>query len=299
MDDSRLPLVSVALPLYKSRRFFDILCANLDTLAYPNLEILISDHHCADNALAQLYARYGDDARVRFFAARDEINWVEHFNLLLRAARGKYFFWMPHDDSYARDFVSVLVEKLEQAPDAVLAYGSMLGLHPNGVQKPPRTTAPFSNDAAWTWREPLKLFLEQHLWLASHGMVRRARVVEKNLFLPATRDTNAADIVWTFALACTGRFVWTPQCLIQKRFYSTSTHAQWKLRTWRHSVREFSLLRALLQNSSVSPRERMRAETLALIWTILRLGGNTLDTIRAPNTVDERIRKLLFKLNLW
>ena len=293
------PRVTLALPLYKSMRFLDIIIANLESLDYGNLEILISDRHCADDALERLRARFGNDARFHFMPARDEINWVEHYNLLLRAASGKYFFWMPHDDSYAREYVRVLVGALETYPDAVLAYGNIIGLYPNGLGKPPGGVAPFLNDAAWTWREPFKLFFAKHLWVAFRGVVRRRVVIQQNLFLPATRDTNAADMVWTFALACSGRFVWTPECLIQKRFYGSSTHAQWKLRTWRHTLTEFARLRALLWNDPASPRARLRAELLASLWTCLRFGGNTLDTLHVSPIVDQRLRRFFLQMNLW
>ena len=98
MSETSLPLVSLALPLYRSFLFFDIITANLDSIAYPNLEILISDRHCADDTLERLASRYASYSRFHFFRATDQLNWIEHYNFLLRAAQGKYMLWMPHDD---------------------------------------------------------------------------------------------------------------------------------------------------------------------------------------------------------
>lgn len=86
------PLVTLALPLYKSNRFLEIIIENLETLTYANLEIIISDRHCADNSIEILKARFAQDARFCFLSAHDEITWIEHFNVLLHTARGKYFF---------------------------------------------------------------------------------------------------------------------------------------------------------------------------------------------------------------
>ena len=41
---------------------------------------------------------------------RDRLGWVEHYNLLLKAATGEYFLWMPHDDAYPGGFIQPLVE---------------------------------------------------------------------------------------------------------------------------------------------------------------------------------------------
>ena len=68
MNAALPPLISVALPLYRSRRFLDIIVENLDTIAYPHLEILVSDRHCADDTIDVLEQRYCSDAAFSLFA---------------------------------------------------------------------------------------------------------------------------------------------------------------------------------------------------------------------------------------
>ena len=292
------PRVSLALPLYKSRRFVDILIENLDSLDWPNLEILISDRHGADDALDCLQARYGHDARFRFFRAWDELDWVAHYNFLLRAATGTYFLWMPHDDSYASNYVSELVTLLETNPDAILAFSRADWLFQDGnILRLPRTT-PFSNDAPWAWTSPLQLFLGHHLWLTVRGIFRRAFVIEHDLFMPATRENNAADLVWAFAMACSGRFVWTRETFCRKRFYPQSTHAQFKQRTWRHTRVEYAALRAHFQKRA-GISARLRGEWMALLWLLLRFAGNLRDAVKLHKTIDARVRRFLLEMNLW
>ena len=68
------PLVTIAFSLYRSMRFWPVILANIATFDYPNLEIIISDRHCFDDALGQLRDRFQDDARFRFLSAHDQID---------------------------------------------------------------------------------------------------------------------------------------------------------------------------------------------------------------------------------
>ena len=80
-------LVSVGIPLYRSHPFLDSLRANCAALAAEdNVEVIISDRHGLDDAIDVLRSEWGHDPRFRFLAADDRLNWIEHMNLLLRAA---------------------------------------------------------------------------------------------------------------------------------------------------------------------------------------------------------------------
>ncbi len=293
------PLVTLALPLYKSCRFLDIIIENLETLAYPNLEILISDRHCADDAIDVLQARFGQDARFRFFRARDEINWVTHYNFLLRAATGKYFLWMAHDDSYSPNYVTALVYALEQHADAIVAYGTFEGIFPEGARIILPKAVPFSNTEPWTMHTAFRMFLDHQLGPAFHGVFRREPILQKGLFLLTTRDANAADFVWMFGIACMGPWLWTPDCYFLKRFYPTSTHAIWTTRTWRHTLAEIPIVRAYVVDTETSVPRRVRGWSIVLVWTLFRLGGNARDALHAHPALDGQIRRFLLKLNLW
>ena len=155
------PLVSVAIPLYRSRQFVDIIARNIDAIDYPSTEILISDRHQEDDALDILAARFAGNRRVRILRARDQLGWVDHYNLLLTAATGEYFLWMPHDDTYPGGFISTLVECLERHPRAVLAFGGVDVVAEDNrplwsdAGRPPRVVA----GAPWTPGEALRMMM--------------------------------------------------------------------------------------------------------------------------------------------
>ena len=268
------PLVTLALPLYKSSRFFDIIVKNLETLAYANLEILVSDRHCADDALERLRARFGHDARFRFMPARDEINWVEHFNVLLCAATGEYFFWMMHDDSYPSNYLDALIAPLEQFPDAVLAYGSLEALREDGSHQLYRPDASFAGVGKWSQREIWRRFLADHLILAVRGVYRRELALQHGTLILPTRDLFAADFLWTFATAFIGRWVCVPEVVVQKRFYATSALGHWKTHTARHTFSEMAVLWRYLVIPARGMLGKMRAVGVIAVWGVLRSGGD-------------------------
>ena len=120
---SGAPLVTIAVPLYRSARFVDNIVSNIAALTYDPVEILISDRHGFDDAIDQLEARYRRDPRVRILRAGDGIDWAAHYNELLKAATGTYFCCMPHDDAYAAGYIDGLVARIASRPDAIVACG--------------------------------------------------------------------------------------------------------------------------------------------------------------------------------
>lgn len=282
MVDAALPLVSLGLPMYMSSRFLDTITQNLDTFAenYPNLEIICSDRHLADDALDVLQTRYRGDSRFRFIGARDEIGWVENYNVLLGAARGKYFFWMPHDDTYSPNYINALAGLLERHPDALVGYGPMLRRNLgettwNTQIGPP----PFSNQGAWTVWSGFQAFLAHQIGPAIHGLLRREVLLEKNLYILPTLDSNAADFVWMSALGFHGRWVWTDECVYDKNHYATSTGAAWKPRNWRYTLREIPILRSYLVDREKTAPRRLRGWLILAVWSALRFGGNARDRV--------------------
>ncbi len=292
MANSTAPLVSLALPLYKSRRFLDIIIENLETLAYPNLEILISDRHCADDAIDTLQARFGDDARFQFFRARDEINYVEHFNFLLRAATGDYFFWLMHDDSYPPNYISALANALDENRDAILAYGGLEMLRHDGSREMFESRN-FTNENAWNTREIFRRFLAGHLILAVRGLYRLQAAKQRGLIQP-TRDLYAADFLWTFATAFSGRWIYLANVYVMKRFYPTSALGHWDSHTARHTLAEVAALSIYLVNHAPNLREKIRACAVIVLWMLLRLGGDALHWMRLHQHLHKPIQKFIF-----
>jgi glycosyltransferase involved in cell wall biosynthesis len=295
-----LPLVSVGIPLYRSSRFLETIVENIESIRYPNVEILISDRHSLDDTMDVLQQRYGADNRFRFFRETDRIGWVDNFNFLLQQAKGTYFACMPHDDSFPPAFIGELVAVLEQHQDAVLAFGRVEQLSVDGFLPTfPSSAPPISQQDPWTIGSSLRLLTLWQLWIAYRGIVRRNLVEKCGLYMRRTYRDVRADIYWVFALSLRGRLVYVPSCSYTKRFYKSSTGADWAFGV-RQSLDAFRVLRSYLKDYARSGRDGLFGQVVVFPWCIVqgilppsaarRLGIITRRTLLARRWREARTR---------
>jgi GT2 family glycosyltransferase len=264
------PLVTVGVPLYRSRQFLDTIVENLEAIGDTNVEIVVSDRHLLDDALETLKDRFGPDPRFRFLEGTDGLNWVQHFNLLFREARGKYVVLMFHDDSYSSNYVADLSAALERHPDAVLAFGRVDQVSLDGfLPTLPFTPPPIDPDADWSLGTSLKMLTMWQLWFAFRGMVRRPVVEEADLYIRQTYRNIRADIYWVFALSLRGRLLFVPSCSCVKRFYRSSTAADWRF-DLRQSVNACRVLRSYLKDLARSRRDALLGQIVVFPWCLVQ-----------------------------
>jgi len=260
------PLVSVGIPLYRSSRFLEIVIENIEAIEYPNIEVIISDRHQFDDALARLKVQYASDARFRFLEGRDRLNWVEHFNLLLKEARGTYFLWMAHDDSYSSNYIADLVAALEDHPDVVLAFGRVEQLSLDGFLPTfPFTPPPTTDQEEWTLASSLRLLTLWQLWIAFRGVFRLKVVEDAHLQIRQTYGNIRADIYWVFALSLRGRLRYVESCVCVKRFHRSSGGAGWRFGV-RQSLNACRVLGGYLNELAPSPRGVWKGKVVVYLW---------------------------------
>lgn len=296
------PQVTVAIPLYRSGRFLEVIeenLLNLYALECP-VEILVSDRHLHDNTLDVLEERHGQRSELRFLRARDGIGWVEHFNLLLREARGTYFMWMPHDDSYPTDYVPKLLNALERDPSAILAFGQIQALGRRGYRRHDIVypAPPLDENESWSTRTALRLATQWNPGIAFRGLFRREPLIRHGLFIRPTRRSVDADRYWVAATGFLGRWRYVPECRCRKRFYSGSTHTHWKLtpRVW---MRAFQVLSGYGRDFAPTRSEAARAKSAYFCWTLGRLletQADHLKTAAGPARIGSR---MLGALTRW
>ena len=225
------PLVSVGIPLYRSRQFLSSLRENCAALsAQKDVEIIISDRHGLDDALDILSSQWRRDSRFRFLRANDCLNWVEHMNLLLREARGEYFRWMPHDDCFPAGCLTPLIDRLKQDPATILAYGPTRGIDAASRRMPERDrlhSYPVSPGSAWTFRHSLDLFWKGTCDGAFKGLFRRRKVVDAGLFIRPTYELVHAERTWLFGISLLGGLGEEATSTYLKRYHSDSVHTNW------------------------------------------------------------------------
>ncbi|MGA0557672.1 glycosyltransferase family 2 protein [Larkinella sp. VNQ87] len=290
------PLVTLAFPLYRSARFLSVIRDNIAAFTYPNLEIIISDRHGFDDALAQLQAQYANDSRFRFIRATDQIDWVSHYNELLRLATGTYFCWMPHDDSYPAEYISQLVDYLENNPDRIVAFGQLNGISYDGAQPVPafcNQPVPTLTGHYYPLREALWMVMFWTIGIPFRGLFRREPLLRANLWIHPTKDNVAPDVYWMFGVALLGRFGPVPECSCLKRFYRESTHVQWKDGA-RQRLEAFRVLYGYLKRSGLNPIKVIGGTVVLASWTLLRLIAYLGGTSPVFKTVKSTLKRVIF-----
>lgn len=266
------PLVTVAIPLYRSSPWVRNILANIANVDYPNVEIIISDRHCADDALVTLMRQLREDPRIRFLRATDGLNWVAHYNHLITCASGKYLLWMPHDDLYPRGYVPRLAAALEDTPTAILAYGRMECESTGPAPLAPRQLRlPSGESRAWSPRDAGRLFsCGNNAGVAFRGLFRRERVVESALYIRPTASLEMADEYWLLALGLLGSFRFVPACVCTKRFYTGSTHSVWQY-SYRARLHGMRVVHSYLRDHCPLRWDRAAVMWRFSSWTLRRM----------------------------
>jgi len=297
VDDVAAPLVSVAFPLYRSRSFVDRIARNIESLDYPSVEILISDRHMDDNAIELLGTRFAGDPRIRLLRANDRVGWVEHYNLLLRAATGSYVLWIPHDDEYSPGYIAALVECLERFPDTVLAFGGVEVEDETGAviwTEEARPSLPV--DGPWGPGAALGMMMLGGRWLPHfHGVFRRAPVVEAELFVRPTADNVEADVYWVFGMGLLGRMRFVSGCSYRKHLHGANVSLGWGSRRLRHVRDSVTVPWGYVRHLARGKRDVLRAIPVLVAWMALRATGSLTHSWRWPSTKERAWAKGLLR----
>lgn len=126
-----VPLVTIALPVYKRLTYVPQALESVRAQDYPHIELLVSDNGCNGGAVPALAERhYG--MPYRFRQSPSPLPIVAHFNALVASAAGEYFVLLSDDDELSPDFVSRLVPLLERRPRAAAAFGRVETMDEDG-----------------------------------------------------------------------------------------------------------------------------------------------------------------------
>jgi hypothetical protein len=262
------PLVTNAIPLYKSARFVDIITENIQNIRYPNIEIIISDRHCFDDAIDVLMDRFQDDQRIIFLKSQDALTYAQHYNLLLSLGKGKYFRWMPHDDSYPVCCLKEKVEILESNPGCVLVHGPWRNLDNAGnvleVKCPVQ-----SKLGKWSYETSVFVAFGDYHAHAFKGLFRREVAISHRIWLYDTKHIISPERCWEYAMSLTGPFHFYKDFEYYKRYPTGSTHQTWQQK-WR-PIDFFFMIFYKLKHHWTIDRKPLRLITFVVLMFPLAL----------------------------
>jgi len=296
--DAKVTSTTVGIPLHASRPFLDVISANIAALP-DDVEIVVSDRTRVDDTIERLRDRHGDDHRVRFVAAAEGTGIVDHYNRLLRDARGDYFMWMPHDDTFPPEYVPLLRAALDANPEANLAFGAVRPIDLHGALIPDMLKfygdVPIELGTLSRAREASYLWHHWSMWIPYRGLMRRREVVRRRLFLRSGLQEYWHDNTWVFAMTVVAPIVYVPECVCEKRFHPGSHHVQMRRRRGIDELWEIVTVARYMVGARVPVRDAAEAVMDTTLLAVVRAFRKLPRGLREsfPEPVRRRARSLL------
>lgn len=134
-DASRVPLVSVGMPVYNGENYIAEAIDSVLKQTFHDFELIICDNASTDRTgeICELYA--ARDPRVRYHRNAKNLGAGPNYDRCFELSRGRYFKWAAHDDLLAPDFLEKAMFDLEKDPTAVLWATEVVEIGPEGEKK--------------------------------------------------------------------------------------------------------------------------------------------------------------------
>lgn len=236
--------VVACVPIRNAGAFLTDTLRSLAGQEHPNFHVLMSDDASTDDSVAIARDFQAVSGRFHLLAQPRQLGWIANVNLLLKRARteARFLFVLPHDDIVAPTYVSRLVNALEGAPDAVLAFTDVRHVWCDGPveRRPSPTVASYRQlDGISCRLERGRIALGYHLDLAQggyphvltaayRGLFRAEALSRVGLMHPNPAGSFGADWGWLLAMALEGRILRLPEVLVTKRRFHHSLSGGWR-----------------------------------------------------------------------
>jgi len=121
MNEVRLPLVSVIVPVFNVETYLDECISSIRAQSYPNLEILLVEDCSTDGSLL-LLQRYLSDPRVQLLRHDRNRGLSAARNTGIEAATGEFVVFVDSDDVISPALVDICVNTMQREGLQVLLY---------------------------------------------------------------------------------------------------------------------------------------------------------------------------------
>lgn len=123
--ESRQPLISVIVPVYKTEKYLRQCVASICGQSYPQLEVILIDDGSPDNCPSICDALAAQDARIVVVHKQNEGVSIAR-NLALERCRGDLISFADSDDWLEQGLYSRVVEEFEQQPLSCVCFAANL-----------------------------------------------------------------------------------------------------------------------------------------------------------------------------
>jgi len=103
------PLVTIGIPTFNQPEYLRRAIQSVLSQTFSSFELIIVDD-CSSHTTRQT-VRLFDDKRVHYIRLRENVRPPRSWNVAARAAKGRYFAILPHDDFWEPNFLGVMVNE--------------------------------------------------------------------------------------------------------------------------------------------------------------------------------------------
>src|SRR4051812_30432392 len=100
---TRVPLISIGLPVYNGARYIERALDTLLAQSFRDFDLVVSDNASTDETVAICERYAARDARVRICCSPINRGAGWNFNNVAKMAKGEFFAWAAHDDEWHPD----------------------------------------------------------------------------------------------------------------------------------------------------------------------------------------------------
>jgi glycosyltransferase involved in cell wall biosynthesis len=168
-----IPLLSVIIPTYNHGRFLRQAVASVLEQGYENIEVLVLDNASTDNTREIMHA-FASDRRIRYMCNPRNIG--PSYNVLngIQIARGRYLSTLMADDYYNPGYLSRLLPRLLEKPEAVVGYTAIRWVNEGGqALAMPRHPGYGNEDYAGGRNEVAELLVNDNYIPPSAALIQR------------------------------------------------------------------------------------------------------------------------------
>lgn len=134
MKLNKKPLVSIIILNYNGRRFLEDCLLSVLATEYPRFEVVLVDNASTDNSLNLAEELSANDARLKVVKSKKNMGFGAGNNLGLACAKGDYIVFLNNDTWVYPDWLTYLVETMEQDRTIGLAQSMILSMDSEKVQ---------------------------------------------------------------------------------------------------------------------------------------------------------------------
>ena len=269
------PKISILIPLYNAEPFLNTIIKNIETIDYPNCEIIISDRHYLDKAIDILQTKFINDPRVKIVSLIDQINWVDHINELFLLATGKYIIRISQDDILINFPLKEMMEILEENPEVVLCYMPVVLTDMKGnfldANELLSSVQQVNENDPWVFELTLNAYAAGYFSGAFSGLFRKELLDKYNAYVRSTKRLIDSERLWDAYITLLGKIILSKKGEYIKQKNLTSISSSWVRRPSDY-FSNYRVMLSYIRDSKVNVKKKFIGSIYLFFLTLIMIG---------------------------